>query len=89
MKKTKTVLSVLAVLAAFVLLFCLITRLFTPKYATDLVEGSMISQYYKEAGDHDVIFIGDCEVYSNFSPMEMYRQQGITSYVGGTSQQLI
>jgi hypothetical protein len=36
-----------------------------------------------------VIFIGDCEVYSNFSPMEMYRQQGITAYVRGTSQQLI
>lgn len=89
MKKTKTVLSVLAVLLAFVLLLCLMTRLFTPKYATDLVEGSMISQYYGEAGDHDVIFIGDCEVYSNFSPMEMYRQQGITAYVRGTSQQLI
>ena len=89
MKKTKTVLSVLAVLLAFVLLLCLMTRLFTPTYATDLVEGSMISQYYGEAGDHDVIFIGDCEVYSNFSPMEMYRQQGITAYVRGTSQQLI
>ena len=89
MKKTKTVLSVLAVLVAFVLLFCLVTRLFTPKYATDLVEGSMISQYYGEDKNHDVIFIGDCEVYSNFSPMEMYRQQGITAYVRGTSQQLI
>ena len=89
MKKTKTVLSVLAVLLVFGLLFCLLTRLLTPKYATDLVEGSMISQYYHEAGDHDVIFIGDCEVYSNFSPMEMYRQQGITAYVRGTSQQLI
>ena len=89
MKKTKTVLSVVAVLTLFVLLFCLITRLLTPKYATDLVEGSMISQYYGEAKDHDVIFIGDCEVYSNFSPMELYRQQGITAYVRGSSQQLI
>lgn len=89
MKKTKTVLSVMAVLAIFVLLFCLLTRLFTPKYATDLVEGGMIGQYYGETKDHDVVFIGDCEVYSNFSPMEMYRQQGITAYVRGTSQQLI
>jgi hypothetical protein len=89
MKTTKTVLSVLAVLLVFVLLLCLITRLLTPKYATELVEGSMISQYYGETKDHDVIFIGDCEVYSNFSPMEMYRQQGITAYVRGTSQQLI
>jgi hypothetical protein len=89
MKKTKTVLSVLAVVLVFAALLGLLTQLVTPKYATDLVEGSMISQYYREAGDHDVIFIGDCEVYSNFSPMEMYRQQGITAYVRGTSQQLI
>ena len=89
MKKMKTLISVVAVLLVFLTLYGLLTRLLSPKYATDLVEGSMISQYYGEAGGHDVIFIGDCEVYSNFSPMELYRQQGITAYVRGTSQQLI
>ena len=89
MKKIKKLLAVLAVLLVFVLVLDFFNRLLTPKYATDLVEGSMIGQYYEEAGNHDVIFIGDCEVYSNFSPMEMYRQQGITAYVRGTSQQLI
>ena len=89
MKKITNFLSVLAVLLAFVLALDFFNRLLTPKYATELVEGSMIRQYYGEAGNHDVIFIGDCEVYSNFSPMEMYRQQGITAYVRGTSQQLI
>ena len=89
MKNLKTVLSVIAVLLVFVAIFCLVTRLLTPKYMTDLVEGSMISQYYRESGDHDVIFIGDCEVYANYSPMEMYRARGITAYVRGTSQQLI
>lgn len=89
MKKTKNVLCVVAVILAFVVIFCLVSRLMSPKYMTDLVEGSMISQYYREAGGHDVIFIGDCEVYSNFSPMEMYRSQGITAYVRGSSQQLI
>ena len=89
MKKLKNLLSVLAVLLVFVLILSFFNRLLTPKYATELVEGSMIAQYYGEAGNHDVIFIGDCEVYSNFSPMEMYRQQGITAYVRGTSQQLI
>ena len=88
-EKMKTTVSVIAVLVAFVLLLSFFTQLLQPKYMEDLVEGSMISQYYGEAGDHDVIFIGDCEVYSNFSPMEMYRQQGITAYVRGTSQQLI
>lgn len=89
MKKLKTVLSVIAVLLVFALALSLITQLLSPKYMTDLVEGSMISQYYQEAGGHDVIFVGDCEVYANFSPMEMYRSQGITAYVRGSSQQLI
>ena len=88
MKKMKTALSVIAVLLVFVAVFCLVTQLLTPKYMTDLVEGSMISQYYRESGNHDVVFIGDCEVYANYSPMEMYRSQGITAYIRGTSQQL-
>ena len=87
--KLKTLLPVLAVLLVFVLLLSLATSLLQPKYMTDLVEGSMLSQYYEEAGGHDVIFIGDCEVYANFTPMELYREKGITSYVRGSSQQLI
>ncbi len=89
MKNLKTVLSVIAVLLVFVLLLGLLTQLLSPKYMTDLVEGSMISQYYREAGGHDVIFIGDCEVYANYSPLEMYRSHGITAYIRGTSQQLM
>lgn len=88
-KKIKTLISVMAVVLAFAAVFSLTSRLLSPKYMTDLVEGSMISQYYGEAGGHDVIFVGDCEVYSNFSPMELYRESGITAYVRGTSQQLI
>ena len=88
-KILKNALSVTAVLLAFLLLLTLATMLLQPKYMTDLVEGSMISQYYREAGGHDVIFAGDCEVYANFTPMEMYRQAGITAYVRGSSQQLI
>ena len=88
-KLLKNVLSVIAVLLVFALAVGLASRLLRPKYMTDLVEGSFTSQYYREAGGHDVIFIGDCEVYSNFSPMELYREQGITAYVRGNSQQLI
>lgn len=89
MKKTKTVFSVAAVLLIFLIVLGLTDRLLQPKYMTDLTEGSMTAQYYREAGGHDVIFIGDCEVYANFSPMELYRQQGITAYVRGNSQQLL
>lgn len=90
MVKCKKILSIVAVLLVFLLLFSGVNRLFSPKYATRLVEGSMICQYYGEAHEqHDLIFIGDCEVYANFSPLEMYRNYGITAYVRGSSQQLI
>lgn len=89
MKKMKTVLSVAAVLLVFAVLLGLVQNLLRPKYMTDLVEGSMLSQYYRESGGHDVIFIGDCEVYANISPMELYRTAGIKAYVRGSSQQLI
>ena len=92
MKREKawlTGVKIILVLLVFCLLLSAVTILLQPKYMTDLVEGSMLSQYYREAGGHDVIFIGDCEVYANFTPMELYRQQGITAYVRGSSQQLI
>ena len=73
----------------FVLLFVFLNRLFQPKYATELIEGSMIAQYYGENKDHEVIFIGDCEMYANFSPLVMYETQGIKAYVRGSSQQFI
>ena len=77
------------VVLVFVLLFSLLTMLLQPKYMEDLVEGSMLSQYYEEAGNHDVIFVGDCEVYANFTPLELYRSRGITGYIRGSSQQLL
>lgn len=88
-KKGRTILSTGAVLVVFCIAFVLISMLLRPKYMTDLEEGSFISQYYREAGGHDVIFLGDCEVYANFSPMELYRNYGITAYIRGTPQQLV
>ena len=73
----------------FIIIFIILNRLVVPKYQTDLIEGHMIKEYYNEEKNHDVIFIGDCEVYANFSPIELYKNYGITSYIRGTSQQLI
>ena len=64
-------------------------RLLMPKYMGKIVEGAMVEEYYKETTDHDVIFIGDCEVYENFSTMELWKEYGITSYIRGSSQQLV
>lgn len=77
------------VIIIFILIFIFLNKLLSPKYMTDLVEGDMTYEYYDEEKNHEVIFIGDCEVYANFSPMVLYEEEGITSYVRGNSQQLI
>ncbi|MBQ7288840.1 MAG: SGNH/GDSL hydrolase family protein [Clostridia bacterium] len=64
-------------------------NLLMPKYMSDIVEGALIAEYYDNAGDNDVIFIGDCEVYENISPIRLYEQYGIASYIRGSAQQLI
>jgi hypothetical protein len=60
-----------------------------PKYALGTVEGAFIAEYYGEKKDHDVIFIGDCEVYENFSPITLWRDYGINSYIRGSAEQYI
>lgn len=68
----------------------LLQKLLMPKYVSDIVEGSLIEEYYDEkVKAHDVIFIGDCEVYENFSPITLWENYGITSYIRGSAQQLI
>ncbi|MFZ7134230.1 MAG: SGNH/GDSL hydrolase family protein [Eubacteriales bacterium] len=67
----------------------ILQRLFMPKYTSGVIEGSLIEEYYQEELDHDVIFIGDCEVYENISPITLWEKYGITSYIRGSAQQLI
>lgn len=82
-------LRIILIVILFISLFFLLQRLVEPKYMDSLVEGSMIAEYYKVAKNHEVIFLGDCEVYANISPMVLYEETGITSYVRGTPQQLL
>lgn len=77
------------VLCVAILGLALLQRLVMPKYMSDIVEGAMIAEYYKEEKDHDVIFIGDCELYENISPVTLWEEYGIHSYIRGSAQQLI
>lgn len=80
------------ILFVFILLISLylLQRLFMPKFVHGIVEGSLIEEYYdEEVKDHDIIFIGDCEVYESFSPITLWEYYGITSYIRGSAQQLI
>ncbi|MCD7745326.1 MAG: SGNH/GDSL hydrolase family protein [Lachnospiraceae bacterium] len=80
--------AVLTATAVLVILF-LLQLLFLPKYMSDIPEGAMIAEYYEETTEHEVIFVGDCEVYENFSPITLYENYGITSYIRGSAQQLV
>lgn len=85
----KLVVRVVCSVVFIVLTLFLLQRLLIPKYVTDIVEGSLIAEYYGEDKNHDVIFIGDCEVYENFSPKVLWEDYGINSYIRGSAQQLI
>ena len=76
-------------LVVLVTLF-LLQRLLVPKYVDDVVEGAFIAEFYQEEEkDFDVIFVGDCEVYENFSPVVLWQDYGINSYIRGSAQQYI
>lgn len=84
----KIIVPIIAAAAVAGVLF-LAGRLLEPKYMHGIVEGALTAEYYEEELPHDVIFIGDCEVYENFSPMTLWEEYGITSYIRGSAQQLI
>jgi len=74
---------------AFVLVFIFLQQLLTPKYATELIHGNMIREYYDSTKNHNILFIGDCEVFATFSPITLWEEFGVTSFVRGSAQQLV
>ncbi len=88
-KKHKIIFYILIFSLITVLSLVLLQNLLMPKYMSEAVEGAMVAEYYKEPKDHDVIFIGDCEVYDSFVPAILWEEQGINSYVRGSAQQLV
>ena len=88
MKHWKRVLFGLGILAAAQVL-CFLQLLLEPKYMDENRDGAMIPEYYRQAGGHDVIFVGDCEVYENISPVVLWQEFGIPGYVRGSPQQMI
>ena len=86
--KKKILINIVTVVIVLLVLV-LLQRLFMPKYMSSIHEGNLIEEYYDEVKAHDVIFIGDCEVFSNVSPITLWEQYGISSYIRGSAQQLI
>lgn len=67
----------------------LLQQLTVPKYMSHPYEGAMMAEYYEAETEHEVIFLGDCEFYETISPVTLWEEYGISSYVRGSPQQLI
>ncbi|WP_108773993.1 SGNH/GDSL hydrolase family protein [Lactimicrobium massiliense] len=88
-KKRNIALFLCSILSTAVVLW-LLQRLFMPKYVDDVLEGTMTQEYYDEENkDFDVMFIGDCEVYETYNPVELWQKYGINSYIRGNAEQYI
>lgn len=87
--KRRNVLWLLILLPVSVVILAAFQRLLVPKYMGQVVEGAFMEEYYEDRTPHDVVFLGDCEVYENVSPVVLWREYGITSYIRGSAQQLI
>lgn len=88
MKKRYQVGSILIRAIIFLLLFFGVQRLFMPKYTGKVIEGNFIREYYRDASVHDVLLLGDCEVYENISPIALWKDFGMTSFIRGSANQL-
>ena len=92
MKKKIKVRYIVRTTISIVLIFSILLglqRLVAPKYTEGVIEGGFTEEYYQETLPHDVLMVGDCEVYESFSPIDLWREYGITSYIRGSAQQLI
>lgn len=84
----KKVISGACVALCCIILLSVLQSLVMPKYISN-PEGRLVGEYYDERGEYDLLFLGDCEVYESFIPAVLWEEYGISSYVRGSSQQLI
>lgn len=76
-------------LAVFLCAMAVIQQLLIPKYMGTVIEGNFTEEYYRDSTKHELLIIGNCESYENLSPMKLWEEYGITSYIRGNSNQLI
>lgn len=94
MKTNNKIIRALALIIPLCLVVAILicaTPILQPKYITTSPEGSLTEEYYDSVKEtnHDVLFIGDCEVYESFVPAILWEEYGISAYVRGGAQQLV
>lgn len=87
--KIRILIRIVASVVVVALVLSFLTLLLSPKFMSGVTEGAMIAEFYDEEMCHDVVFVGDCELYENISPVVLWENYGISSYIRGSAQQLI
>lgn len=83
----KKVLTILGKIALVLILVSVLTGLFMPKYVHENQDGRITGEFYREKLDTDIIFAGSSVAYSGISPVTLWKDYGITSFIRGNSSQ--
>ena len=90
MKKWKNIFGSIVFLGGLAGILFLLSLALAPKgdiYNAVTVESKRKALLKEENDTIDVIVVGDSETYSAYSPLQIFKEYGITSYICGTSAQ--
>ena len=73
-----------------IIIICLLNRVFSPVGSNEggwYVAGAMRDMYKQDKNTIDVLYVGDSNVYTGVSPLEIYNNIGVTGFSASTPQQ--
>ena len=85
----KKIISIILSTLLFCAAFFAVQNLLLPKSMSKPFEGALTAEYYADSHRNDLVIIGDCEVYENISPIALWQEHGVPSYIRGNAQQLM
>ena len=85
----KNILKIVVFIIIFMILFCAFGQFFNPTGTImEWFQSYTVIEFYKEKKNSiDVLYVGNSCIYTGVSPMEVYKNTGITGYAFSTSGQ--
>ena len=77
-------------IAIFIMIVCVLNRVFSPVGSSEggwYVAGAMRDMYKQDKNTIDVLYVGDSNVYTGVSPLEIYNNIGVTGFSASTPGQ--
>ena len=71
----------------FIVIICVLNRVFSPVGSSEggwYVAGAMRDMYKQDRNTIDVLYVGDSNVYTGVSPLEIYNNIGVTGFSAST-----